>query len=56
MNSPLEAPVTKRLPSGVHARQNTGHLILLVAVLTKRVVIALLALSGYADGGRNSGQ
>jgi len=31
VNSPLEAPVIRRLPSGVQVRQNTGHRILLVA-------------------------
>lgn len=46
VNSPELAPVTSLLPSGVHAMQNMGHLILLVAVFTKRVVTQLMGLSG----------
>lgn len=45
VNSPELAPVIKRRPSGVHASVKIGQRILLVAVLTKRVVIALLGLS-----------
>lgn len=45
VNSPELAPVTKRLPSGVHASVKMGHRILLVAVFTKRVVTALIGLS-----------
>jgi len=45
VNSPLDAPVTRRRPSGVQAMQNMGQRILLVAVLTKRVVTELMALS-----------
>lgn len=45
VNSPEEAPVTSRLPSGVQARVNIGHFILFVAVFTNLVVIALLGLS-----------
>ena len=45
VNSPLEAPVISLLPSGVQERQNIGHLILLVAVLTNLVVTALTGLS-----------
>ena len=33
VNSPLEAPVINRRPSGVHVRQNTGQRILFVATL-----------------------
>lgn len=51
VNSPDEAPVTNLRPSGVQAMQNIGHLILLVAAFTKRVVTALIALSSYAGGG-----
>lgn len=46
VNSPELAPVTNRRPSGVQANVKMGHLILLVAVLTKRVVTALVGLSG----------
>lgn len=56
VNSPDEAPVTNLRPSGVQAMQNIGHLILLVAAFTKRVVTALIALSSYAGGGWSSGK
>lgn len=55
VNSPELAPVTNRLPSGVHAKVNMGQRILLVAVLTNLVVTAFEGLSKYADGGNNSG-
>lgn len=45
VNSPELAPVTSLLPSGVHAIQNIGHLILFVAVLTNLVVTQLIGLS-----------
>lgn len=45
VNSPDDAPVTRRLPSGVHANVNMGHRILFVAVLTNLVVTALIGLS-----------
>lgn len=45
VNSPLEAPVTRRLPSGVQAIQKIGHRILFVAVFTNLVVTALIGLS-----------
>lgn len=45
VNSPELAPVTNRLPSGVQANVKIGHRILLVAVLTNLVVIALLGFS-----------
>lgn len=45
VNSPELAPVTNRLPSGVQASVKMGHLILFVAVFTKRVVTALLEFS-----------
>lgn len=45
VNSPELAPVTNLRPSGVHAMQNIGHLILLVAVLTNLVVTQFIALS-----------
>lgn len=45
VNSPELAPVTKRLPSGVHANVNIGQRILFVAVLTNLVVTALEGLS-----------
>lgn len=46
VNSPELAPVTRRRPSGVQASVKIGQRILLVAVLTKRVVTALVGLSG----------
>lgn len=55
VNSPLDAPVTKRLPSGVHVMLKMGHLILLVAAFTKRVVTALVALSSKLGGGNICG-
>ena len=55
VNSPLEAPVISRRPSGVQDRQKIGHLILLVAVFTKRVVTALTGLSSTSWGGTMSG-
>lgn len=45
VNSPELAPVTNRRPSGVHAIQNIGQRILLVAVLTNLVVTQLIGLS-----------
>lgn len=51
VNSPLDAPVTRRRPSGVHKTQNMGHLILLVEVRTNLVVILLAGLSFSAIGG-----
>lgn len=45
VNSPDDAPVTSRLPSGVQAMQKIGQRILLVAVLTNLVVTALMGLS-----------
>lgn len=45
VNSPELAPVTSRLPSGVHANVKIGHRILFVAVFTNRVVTALIGLS-----------
>lgn len=45
VNSPDDAPVTKRRPSGVHASVKIGHRILLVAVFTNLVVTALIGLS-----------
>lgn len=45
VNSPLEAPVTSRLPSGVQAMQKIGQRILLVAVFTNLVVTAFIGLS-----------
>lgn len=45
VNSPELAPVINRRPSGVQASVNTGQRILLVAVFTNLVVIALLGLS-----------
>lgn len=45
VNSPELAPVINRRPSGVHARVKIGQRILLVAVLTNLVVIALLGFS-----------
>lgn len=45
VNSPELAPVISLRPSGVHASVKIGHLILLVAVLTNLVVIALLGFS-----------
>lgn len=45
VNSPELAPVTRRLPSGVHANVNIGHRILFVAVLTNLVVTAFVGLS-----------
>ncbi|KYN00308.1 hypothetical protein ALC62_08951, partial [Cyphomyrmex costatus] len=44
VNSPLEAPVTRRLPSGVQAIQKIGQRILLVAVFTNLVVTAFIGL------------
>ena len=55
VNSPEEAPVMRRRPSGVQARQKIGQRILLVAVRTKRVVTALMGLSGEPAGGSSSG-
>ncbi|KYN44006.1 hypothetical protein ALC56_01544, partial [Trachymyrmex septentrionalis] len=52
VNSPLEAPVTRRLPSGVQAIQKIGQRILLVAVFTNLVVTAFIGLSiSFNDGG-----
>lgn len=51
VNSPELAPVTNRLPSGVHASVNMGQRILFVAVFTKRVVIAFAGLSSELLGG-----
>lgn len=45
VNSPELAPVTSRRPSGVHANVKIGQRILFVAVLTNRVVTALIGLS-----------
>lgn len=45
VNSPELAPVINRRPSGVQANVKTGQRILLVAVFTNLVVIALLGLS-----------
>lgn len=45
VNSPLDAPVTSRLPSGVHAIQKIGHRILFVAVFTNLVVTEFIGLS-----------
>lgn len=45
VNSPDDAPVTNRRPSGVHANVNIGQRILFVAVLTNLVVTALIGLS-----------
>lgn len=45
VNSPELAPVTNRRPSGVQANVNMGQRILFVAVLTNRVVTALVGLS-----------
>ena len=55
VNSPEDAPVIKRRPSGVQAKVNTGHRILLVAVLTNFVVMALADCSGMRGGGTSSG-
>jgi hypothetical protein len=55
VNSPLEAPVTSRRPSGVHAIEKIGHLILLVADLTYLVVTAFVELSNCIAGGTVSG-
>merc|ERR1740137_97250 len=55
VNSPLEAPVIRRRPSGVQDRQKMGHRILLVAVFTNLVVTALTELSRVSWGGTMSG-
>lgn len=54
VNSPLEAPVTNRLPSGVHLTTNTGHLTLFVDVLTNFVVTAFIGLFNIPIGGTRS--
>ena len=51
VNSPLDAPVTKRLPSGVQHTQNIGHLILFVEVRTNLVVTQFIGLSNIEIGG-----
>ncbi|KYN10579.1 hypothetical protein ALC57_17184, partial [Trachymyrmex cornetzi] len=47
VNSPLEAPVTRRLPSGVQAIQKIGQRILLVAVFTNLVVTAFIGFLSH---------
>ncbi len=42
MNSPLDAPVIRRRPSGVHVRQNTGQRILLVATYSSFKYLCLI--------------
>lgn len=51
VNSPDEAPVTSRLPSGVHRTQKIGHRILFVEVRTNLVVTQLIGLSFIDSGG-----
>ena len=53
VNSPLEAPVMSRRPSGVQARLKIGHRILLVEVRMNLVVTALIGLSRKKRGGTN---
>ncbi|KAH9412846.1 hypothetical protein DERP_009828 [Dermatophagoides pteronyssinus] len=51
VNSPLDDPVIKRRPSGVHRTQNIGQRILFVDVRTNFVVIQLAALFCIYIGG-----
>lgn len=51
VNSPLDAPVTRRRPSGVQSTQKMGQRILLVEVRTNLVVIQFTEFSRVAIGG-----
>jgi len=53
VNSPVEAPVIRRRPSGVQMSLFIWHFRLLVAVRTKRVVTELATQWGVAFGGSN---